>query len=159
MIQRLQTVFLLLAIISISLFLWLPAIESTGTNTYHSVIKGWEVKERIMTTMGVYFFFFNAILLGTAAGLSLITIFLYKWRKAQMVFTLLNIPFILAAGAFTIYKWQTAQSLYIAQKVIELDIYFTPFNIFLLLAVIFQILAFLYIRKDEKLIKSLDRLR
>lgn len=159
MIQRLQTVFLFLAILSIGLFLWLPSIKNTGTDFETQILKGWELRERFQTPWGVYFYYLNPILLGTAAGFSLITIFLYKWRKVQMVFTWFSVPFILAAAAFTLYKWQTFESPYIGQKLIAIDVYLTPFNIFLLLALLFQVFAFVYIRKDEKLIKSLDRLR
>lgn len=158
MIQRLQTVFLFLSILSMGIYLCVPAIETTGVDFYQ-VAKGYGVKERMATSAGVYFFFFNAILLGTAMGLSLINIFLFKWRKIQAALTWLTLPFIVAALGFTIYKWQTAQSLYINQKLFKLDIYFTPWNFLLLLAILFQFLAFLYIRKDEALIKSLDRLR
>ena len=158
MIQRLQSVFLFLAILVMGAYLLLPAIETTGVE-FSQISKGFEVKTRQITPFGVYFFYCNAILLGTAMGLSLINIFLFKWRKVQSVVVWLTIPFIIAALTFTIYKWQTIQSLYVNQRLIVLDVYFTPWNFLLLLAVILQALAFMYIRKDEALIKSLDRLR
>lgn len=158
MIQRLQTVFLFLSIVVIGAYLMLPAIVTTGAD-FNQVSQGYAVKERMTTSFGVYFFYFNAILLGTAMGLSLISILLYKWRKVQQVVVLLAIPFVVSAFAFTVYKWQTISSLYVNQRLIILDIYFTPWNFLLVLAILLQILAFMYIRKDEALIKSLDRLR
>lgn len=159
MIQRLQTVFLFLCIVTLGIYLYLPAIQSTGAENFTQTLKGWEIRDRASTGMGVYFFYVNAILLGTAAGLSLLNIFLYKWRKVQIAVIWLTIPFILAAAGYTYYKWSSLPSLYINRKLLELDVYLTPFNLLLAVAVVFQLLAFIYIRKDQNLIKSLDRLR
>lgn len=158
MIQRLQTVFLFLSILVMGAYLLLPAIITTGTD-FGQVSQGYAVKERLATSFGVYFFYFNAILLGTAMGLNLVSILLYKWRKVQLAVVALSIPFVVTAIAFSIYKWQTIQSLYINQRLMVLDVYLTPWIFLLLLGILLQVLAIMYIRKDEALIKSLDRLR
>ena len=61
------------------------------------------------------------------------------------------ILFIVAAQCYVYYEYQT--------KVFLGDVVFRKWNIFSLAAVIFEILAFAYIRRDEETIKSLDRLR
>jgi len=150
MIQRIQTVFLLLAIVSLGLFLWMPLItvEATGFSNHQ---QGYEVGHTLPVGDQPYIIFFNAILTGTAIGLSLIAIFLFKKRSFQMLLCWFAIILIVAAEAFVFYKYQT--------KVFIGDVVLRKWNLLAAVAVVFEILAFAYIRKDEETIKSLDRLR
>ncbi len=58
---------------------------------------------------------------------------------------------IVSAQAFVFYKYQT--------KVFMGDVVFREWNVFSAVAIVLEILAIVYIRKDEEKIRSLDRLR
>jgi hypothetical protein len=61
------------------------------------------------------------------------------------------ILFIVAAEATVYYQYQT--------QVFFGYVILRKWNLFALVAVVFEILAFAYIRKDEETIKGMDRLR
>lgn len=146
MIQRIQTVFLLLAIICLGLFLYFPLIVTQNvkfTNEYHGI----DVTERY----NGFIYYINLIFVATAAGLTLLNIFLFKVRKLQMLLCWLAIMFIGCAFGFVYYRYET--------KVFAGDVMLTYWNLLALAATAFEVLAFVYIRKDEALIKSMDRLR
>ena len=146
MIQRIQTVFLLLAVVALGLFLWMPLIRTEAPN-FNQGIQGWDVRH----FFNGYIYFINPILAGTAIGLTLINIFLYKKRDLQKLICWFAIVFTVAADVYVYYKYQT--------KVFFGDVVFTPWNALAGAAILFLILAFVYIQKDENTIKSLDRLR
>lgn len=150
MIQRLQTVFLLLAIILLGLFLWMPLIGMEGLK-FKYTLQGWELSRTLRFMEQPYIYFFNAIFTGTAIGLSLIAIFLYKKRSLQMLLCWFSILLIASAEAFVYYQYQT--------YVFEGDVVLTYWNLLSLAAIVLQLLAFIYIKKDEQLLKSVDRLR
>ncbi len=149
MIQRIQTVFLLLALIAMALFIWAPVVNFEPKMFNHlNGLRGWETGYRGFG----YFWFLNAILSGTAIGLTLINIFLFKMRDLQMLLCIFAVVFIAVAQAFVYYIYQTYPwpSGYVI---------LTWWNILAPIAIVLQLLAWFYIRKDEHLIKSLDRLR
>lgn len=162
MIQRIQTVFLLLAIICLGLYLWQPLLIITREGGYLDHGRGWQIGYKTtIGSMGVYTILINAIFSGTAAGFALLNIFLYKFRKAQMLLCWFSVIFTASGLGYVFYQYQTMPSKYdvFAHKLIESDVYLTPWNVLALVAIALFILAFVYIRKDENLIKSLDRLR
>jgi hypothetical protein len=150
MIQRIQTIFLLLAAIALGLFLWLPLIEAESP-VFKNSIPGWQIGHTLPVLDVPYIIFFNAIFTGTAIGFTLLNIFLFKRRSLQMLLCWFSILLIAFAEGFVYYKYQT--------KVFVGDVILSPWNILAIVAILLQILAFIYIRKDEELIKSVDRLR
>ena len=150
MIQRIQTVFLFLAIVFLGLFLAFPLISVEATHFTDS-IKGWEVGHTLPVGDQPYIIFFNAIFIGSAAGFTLIAIFLYKKRSLQILLGVFAIILIGSAQGFVFYKFQT--------KVFIGDVILRKWNLFSAVAVVLEILAIVYIRKDEEKLKSLDRLR
>ena len=146
MIQRIQTVFLFLAVVALGLFLWMPLIRLEAPGLSES-IQGWDVRHAFMG----YIYFINPILIGTAIGLTLINIFLYKNRDLQMLICWFAVVFTIAAAAYVYYKYYT--------KVFFGMVILTPWNLLAGAAVLFLILAWVNIRKDESLVKSVDRLR
>ena len=137
MIQRQQTLWLLLSTICAILSYWLPFYS--GTRTVENGI------EKAFLNGGSTFLLM--ILTGMSTALSLFAIFLYKDRKLQ---------FRLCLGGIVI-------------SVLILILYFSEMkklsgSIALSCLIVFAILAgyvmaAIRIRKDEKLVKSLDRLR
>lgn len=150
MIQRIQTVFLLLAIVALGLLLWLPLITIEAPN-FSDSFQGFEIGHTFPVAGVPYIIFFNAILVGTAIGFSLIAVFLFKKRNLQMMLCWFAILLIVTAQAFVFYKYQT--------KIFPGDVILRKWNLLSLVAVVFEILAFAYIRKDEETIRGLDRLR
>jgi uncharacterized protein DUF4293 len=149
MIQRIQTIFLLLAIIALALFLWMPLINTDPVLFNHpNGLKGYEVVHKY----NGWLYLINLILAGTALGLTLVSIFLFKWRDLQMLISWFSIVFIGAAALFVYYEYRIF--IYPGGYVI-----LTPWNALAGVAALFEIMAYIYIRKDENTIKSLDRLR
>ena len=146
MIQRIQTIFLFLAVVALGLFLWMPVIKIEFP-PFNENIQGWDVRH----FFNGWIYFINPILVGTAIVLTLINIFLYKNRELQMLVCWFSIVFIAAAVAYVYYKYQT--------KITPGYVVFTWWNALAGVAALFEILALVYIRKDENTIKSLDRLR
>lgn len=146
MIQRLQTVFLLLAIVMLGLFLYMPLLRFE-IHGFNQEFAGWDVRHYY----NGYIWFINPILIGIAIGLTFINIFLYKRRNVQALLCWMAIIFIVAGQFYVIYKYETAVFLG--------DVILRKWNLFSAAAVVFEILAFVYIRRDEQLVKSMDRLR
>src|SRR4051812_26852859 len=106
MIQRIQTLFLLLCAITLGLFLWLPLINVEAT-AFKDSIPGWQIGHTVPVMDVPYIIFFNAIFTGTAIGFTLLTIFLYKKRNLQMLLCWFSILLIVFAEGFVYYKYQT----------------------------------------------------
>ena len=133
MIQRIQSIWLLLASVAAFVVLRFPfyytptpsALEITGSSSTGSLIT-----------------------LAFSACLSAITIFLYQQRMLQIKVTVVNFILSLLIG-FLVYKVVVANP----------GGGFTLFSIALFVLPVFQILAIVKIYKDEQLVKSADRLR
>lgn len=155
MIQRIQSLYLLLTAIVSGLFLnggFLSIINNQGS-------------EEILKFSGVYqktgeegFDIIGRMIPVTVISLlipflALVTIFLFKNRKHQIKFTLilliLEILLIASGAYFAISLVQSNPS----SVVPEMNFFF-PF-----VEIILTFLAFIGIRKDDVLIKSYDRLR
>ena len=144
MIQRIQSLWLLLAAISIALLFKFP---------YYSAFIGTSTAPEELTAGKSLQLFILAVVLGV---LSLVVIFLYKHRTNQKRLIWLG---ILAAVLFIALMYFKTEDLIGANpNAISHETYKLG-AIFPVLYIIFMIMAFTAIRKDEKLIKSVDRLR
>ncbi|RBL93920.1 DUF4293 domain-containing protein [Chitinophaga flava] len=146
MIQRIQSLYLLLAAgagaASLSFDLW-KAKLSNGTQT------------AVNASSNYLLFVLYVIIILLALG----CIILFKKRKLQFRLTIFNILFAFAALGYQYYVvQQTANKLVASGVAISSASYqFASFLPILLIVLLF--LAARGIYKDEKLIKSLDRLR
>ena len=136
MIQRIQTIYLLVA-----------AITSAGLIFVFDLWK---------TTGGVILYakddyLYLGLFLGSAL-LSLISIFMYKNRKSQFVMGRLNIVinFILL-GLFVYQSLNVSGETNVSEKGIGM--------LLPIFSIVFLVLANKAIKKDEDLVKSVDRLR
>ncbi|HOZ52467.1 MAG TPA: DUF4293 domain-containing protein [Chitinophagaceae bacterium] len=150
MIQRKQTIWLLLASLSILLAFFIPfgIHNESGLETTQIVEKDLTAKsDMILMSITI-----------ASALISFITIFLFGNRKLQMSITLLAVFVAISVGAYELYfSAKTILSNKLVVGVLGSKIYlglFVP-----LLTVFFLLLAFGGIRKDEKLIRDSDRLR
>lgn len=157
MIQRIQTVWLLLASITLFLLFLFPylqyfdnfgtAMNIKITGIYQGVSEG---------VVQVKSFILQTIVTVVLALVPLITIFYYKNRKKQLQITYLNIFLVILLAVWFYVSSNNA--------VLELNKNLVIENIGIgaLLApldIVFLCLAAKGIRNDEKLIKSVDRLR
>ena len=150
MIQRIQTVFLLLAIVCMGLFLWMPLVGVEAAK-FSDFTPGYSIGHTLPVGDQPYIMFFNSILTGTAAGLLFIAIFSFKNRGFQMMLCWFAIVLMVSAQAFVYYKYVT--------RVFMGDVLLTYWNLLSIGAIVLLILSIVFIRKDEETIKSLDRLR
>ncbi len=140
MIQRKQTLWLLLATAAAVLTFMFPF--ATG----EELVEKTAMKQNTEITAGSSFF--TLLLTIASVGISAIAIFMFKDRKLQMRLSLLGL--LIAAGIFVLYILEM-------RKLVTS----TPalWAVLPLLTIAGFFLAFRGIRSDEKLVKSLDKLR
>jgi len=135
MIQRIQSIYLLI----VAMF--------SGIGVYYSTLEN--------NKLFVGKDFDNIYILSLFASvivLSIITIFLFNNRKLQFVLVRFNILInIILLGVFGYYTQTFSGETLVSEKEIELVI---PF-----ISIVFLYLANKAIKKDEDLVKSVDRLR
>lgn len=136
MLQRIQTIYLLIAVgISSGLIF----VFNLWINTEEVMVFA---KDEIL---------YLSMFLGSAA-LSLIAILRYKDRKSQFVLGRLNIILNFILLGLFVYRSQTLSG--------ETDVSEKGIGILLpILSIVFLVLANKAIKKDEDLVKSVDRLR
>lgn len=137
MIQRIQTIYLLLTFITIGIlpFIFPLWILSDGKD---------------------YFFMNNqvfAIILGLSTAITIYSIISFKKRQTQFVANRLNIVLnLILLGLFVYHSLNlSGETISVSEKGIGM---FLP-----ILAVVLLVLANKAIKKDEDLVKSVDRLR
>jgi len=94
-----------------------------------------------------------AILFDIILIISLVSIFLFKNRMLQMRLSIINIMLMLGSYALVYYY------LYTAFNEQEVTLHISFIAAFPLISAILTYMAFRGIKKDEKLVKSLDRIR
>ena len=135
MIQRIQSIYLLIVAFLAGLGIFSPLWK----NKELFVVKGFD---------SIYIL----SLFASVIVLSLVTIFLFKNRKLQFVLVRFNILInIILLGVFGYYTQTFSGEILVSEKEIELVI---PF-----ISIVFLYLANKAIKKDEDLVKSVDRLR
>lgn len=137
MIQRIQTLYLLLAFVTTSILLFFIPL--------------WILKD------GKEFYFMQSqvytIILGLSTALTLLSVVSYKKRQNQFVIGRLNIILNLILLGLFVYRSLnlSGETPAVSEKGIGM---FLP-----VLAIVFLVLANNAIKKDEDLVKSVDRLR
>lgn len=141
MIQRIQTLWLLLSTTCAALFIFLPVYKGVFLNGTWQVVS---ISENLFLLSGA-----------TASGcIGLITIFLFKKRKAQKRLIMLNI--LLTIGVF-IAQYYLIEIFKNDIGIIQGDWQMTA--ILPLFILVFHVFAYRGIAADEKLLSSADRMR
>lgn len=143
MIQRVQTVWLLLSLACCVLLFFIPVWESSS-----SASGG-------MDEIGAYSHLFLlpfAVLLVIS---HLVTIFLFGKRKLQMKFCSVNILLYLVFFVLALFFIQQENNVFANFRVTE----FKSGALLPWIGIFFNVMARRGIRKDEELIRSMDRLR
>lgn len=144
MIQRIQTIYLLLAaVLSGGLVFFVSFFINEDANT-SNIIALLNENRFLIKSIGIGFFLSSA--------LSVLSIFMYKTRQNQFVLGRLNILINFYLLGVLLYE-----SLNISG---EASVSEKGIGIFLpIIVIVFLVMANKAIRKDENLVKSVDRLR
>ncbi len=130
MLQRIQSIWIGLAVLA-SMFLYITTLDIEVFNTNVPYV---------------------SVLCFIVGVLGILSIFSFKNRKRQILLNNLNIMInALLIGLLTYWLLNLSGGISIPEKGIE--------PIFPLLAIVFLVLANKNIRKDDRLVKSVDRLR
>jgi hypothetical protein len=155
MLQRIQSVWLFLSTVALLALFLFPYIQVLNTNGTGKAVKISGVYENINgQIVQTAPFTILTIVTVMIALLPFITIFFYKDRKRQIAMCYLSIVLILG---YSFWLVQVAK-----QAVGEVTLTLQNYGLGVILpslAILFVILALRGIRRDEKLIKSADRLR
>jgi hypothetical protein len=136
MLQRIQTIWLLLAVIvSAGLIFVLPLWENSAGEFVYA--------HEVLIALGMFL---------ASAAISLVSIVMFKNRKLQFVLGRLNIILnLFLLGVFVYWSLTLPGEMDISEKGIGM---FLP-----IISIVFIVLANKAIKKDEDLVKSVDRLR
>jgi hypothetical protein len=154
MIQRVQSIWLLLAALTLVSLFFFPLMTKSVNNTeyllyidgHHQLIKDANNNSSRVTPIGAM------ILNGVAILLCLVCIFQFKNRPMQKRLIMINMVLIVATAVLAALNASLfpggigGSSLHIASSLF-------------VLAILFCVLAVRGIRKDEQLLRSADRLR
>jgi peptidoglycan/LPS O-acetylase OafA/YrhL len=156
MIQRVQTIYLALVFILVAIMLFLPVVVfHAGDVVFYMTIFRFEGIESLDFIDKLPNIWPLPIFAGFLGIISLVSIFRYNNRKQQMFINMIALMFnfALLAGIF-LFADNVAALEGVEDKVIyDIAAYFPVITVLML------ILANRNIRKDEKLVRSADRLR
>ena len=156
MIQRIQTLYLLIVVIAMSLTLFLPSMKAISPE---------EIDYALSTLRGLYpieegGFHLNGVTMWLTITnvvillIAFFTIITYKWRVIQMRFSSFNM--VLLIGYYAIFFFTR----YVILQQNPMDSTTLSWPIVLpFISAILTYLALRAIAKDEALVRSLDRLR
>jgi len=151
MIQRIQSVYLLATVVVLLMILVLPiaTLVNAQSDSFTYLFYGIVNSEGQIALQA----FPLATLLVIMPIISLISIFLYKKRILQMRLCIYNILLMLGSiGLIFFYSFQAKNNLF-TETIFSFPI------VLPVVAAILTYLAFRGIRKDEILVKSIDRIR
>ena len=157
MIQRVQSLFLLVAAVAAIAVLFISIgniIDVSGTCLYQ--YDAFSLKKE---GHSVYSTLYIALLWGVSAILSLVTIFMFKNRQRQVRLNGVNMLVMLAALVMMLYIYP---NLIFGKKQFITSTSMLEFNRFILISLIPAVslyLANMFIKKDEKKVRAADRLR
>lgn len=150
MIQRIQTLYLLLSVLVMASLLALPFGGLVGKADVFTLHAMQLVSTAGAATPAVWPL---GVLVALAIGLQLITIFLYKKRGLQNRLSLLSLMLVIGVPIMVgFYSWKLAQELAAVW-------HWAIGSALPLVSVVLLVLAMRGIRHDERLVRSLDRIR
>lgn len=151
MLQRIQTIYLFISTIVITLILFVPFFEfNSGGYVFDADsidVVSQNVVSRAVNTIPI------AILVLLCALITFVSIFLYKKRGLQMRLTVFSI--ILLLGVYVLIAFYRF-------LIIDFSIVSTTYSYGLIIPLIAAILNYMAnrrIKKDDDLVKSVDRIR
>ena len=155
MIQRIQSVFLVLSAISMGVFLFFPLWLVQGAEGDVLQLTAFHLTQSIQGAQSETPTFYLAILGIISIGLSLFSLISFENRVKQIKLNSFN-SLVVAATAGVIMYW-IMQTEDLMPNTIAKEPGIGFFS--LILIIVFNRLATTFIRKDEKLVRDSDRLR
>jgi hypothetical protein len=147
MIQRIQSIFLLLIVaLSAALFYFPVFIATTTTANFTMREAPFAIQSNVLISLTV-------VISGLIA---FVTIFIYKKRQRQMMLCRLNMLFIIASLGLMLQA-SDMSSLPLSKDIVTIHYLFAIY--FPIAQIAFNWLAIRYIKKDDDLVRSADRLR
>ncbi|PID94636.1 MAG: hypothetical protein CSA89_00995 [Bacteroidales bacterium] len=144
MIQRIQTIYLFFVVILGFLTICMPLVE----HKLYLLDLNMVLAQSLLVVTGVIFAFAMPLLV-------FVVIFLYKNRRLQMKLCWVTIAMIVVYY-LCIGLWAYSRFEFLYEQMTMIDKISVALN---MVSLFFVVLALLSIKKDENLIKSLDRLR
>lgn len=156
MIQRAQSVFLLISAMALGVFLGTNSFTKAISATESVTVNAFHVFHKVGGSLGTDKpIFYLAVMASIAIVVSLLAIFQYKNRLRQIMFVAFNSLLMGATLATTVY--------FIFKEAKEMgaagDETFEAGFFALIVAMISNSVANYFIKKDEKLVRSADRMR
>jgi len=144
MIQRIQSLYLLICTILPIVFIWFIYQNALGV-----IILAFPDNFDIILVLNVL-----------TSIISFVTIFYYKRRKTQFVLCRLNIllNFSILACFYFVYIQDFGLNFYVTEELFRMEI-FDIVNLIPIICIFLLVAANRAIKKDEDLIKSMDRIR
>ncbi len=160
MIQRIQTIFLLFVGLSLLIFLFAPIWEKQEVNSGKSYAQTAFYVEKVADAESEIQYVFipyaiSGFIAVLSACLALYSISAYKKRTRQMLISSIN-TFLIGAALILSAWWASEAEANLLNGIAG----GYQYGLFLpAIALVFNSLAIRFIRKDEKLVRSMDRLR
>jgi hypothetical protein len=157
MIQRIQSLLLLIATICFVVACFMPVAHIITSEAYY-VLTSWSVRENIPDGAIIHPTYFIGLLQALLAVLSFVTIFLYKKRPLQSKMCMLAIlvNFILLVLMLWVYPDKMLPQISLLAGG---ELKYTPWAILSILPLACFYLGNKFIIKDEKMVRAADRLR
>ena len=149
MIQRIQTLFLLIALVLEAVLFSQPlaVLQLDDATFYEIFVKGYVFNNQIQYSFSLLIFTFITLLL------NLIIIFLYKKRILQMRLAIYNTILLIGLQGVIAY------TIYATSDNLNAEIFLQYAAILPIIIAILHLIAFKYIKRDEELVRSADRIR
>lgn len=149
MIQRIQTLFLLIALVLQALLFFQPlaVLQLDDATFYEIFVKGYVFNNQIQYSVSLLIFTFITLLL------NLVIIFLYKKRILQMRLAVYNTILLIGLQGVIAY------TIYATSDNLNAEIFLQYAAILPIIIAILHLIAFKYIKRDEELVRSADRIR
>ena len=148
---RIQTLLLFFSSLIMTGYIFSPVIKIDG-GMVHNIVKAHDLAVNVnFPIIGHYWVFVCLVAALITIGLNFITMFLFSFRGLQIFFCWLSIVPALFCFCYTYYRMTTTDMIQ--------DQLFYYGNISPIVAVVLIFVAMFYIRKDDELVKSVDRLR
>jgi len=155
MLQRIQSIYLLLSSLAFYALFLFPLVHNVYVGAKPLTISVTGVYQDVNGEMALtQSFTLLAIVAAIVGVIPLVIIFLYKNRKRQIMLGYITVLIIIA---FSFWMTKTAESV---MGSIQIDTHTMGIGIFLsTISLAFMLLAVRAIQRDQKLVKSADRLR
>jgi hypothetical protein len=158
MLQRVQTLFLLGVILSMGAIMASPIWMKVDIEKQEKVLLDAQelqhlgAENQVMEAQQTYYILIPVVL---SMAIALYSIFRYNNRMAQVVLNLVNIFVIFSSFGIMVYFMRQGEEMLNPDEQGEYQ-----FGLILpMLALVFNSLANRFIRRDERLVKSVDRIR